>query len=41
MLIEKFEYDLNPILEPVLLKLYFKKGPSSYIKLGDVDVPYN
>ena len=40
-LLENVEEDLDPALEPILLKQTFKKGPTTYLKLADNDVPYN
>lgn len=41
LLIEDVLEDLNPVLEPVLLKRIFKQGPFQYIKLNDSQVEYN
>ena len=40
-LLENIEEELDPALEPILLKQTFKKGPTFYLKLADNDVPYN
>lgn len=40
-LLENVEEELDPALEPILLKQTFKKGPTFYLKLADNDVPYN
>lgn len=34
-LLENVEEELDPMLEPVLLKQTFKKGPQVLLKLGD------
>ena len=41
MLLENVEEELDPSLEPVLLKQVFKKGGQYLIRLGSSDVPYN
>ena len=41
LLIEDVLEDLNPVLEPVLLKRVFKQGPFEYIRLNDSQVEYN
>jgi len=40
-LLENVEETLDPALEPILLKQTFKKGPTTFLKLADNDVPYN
>ncbi|CAM9370487.1 unnamed protein product [Discosporangium mesarthrocarpum] len=41
VLLENVEEDLDPGLEPVLLKQVFKKGGQYLLRLGDTDVPYS
>ena len=41
VLLENVEEELDPSLEPVLLKQVFKKGGQYLIRLGSSDVPYN
>ena len=41
VLLENIEEDLDPALEPILLKQTFKQGGSLMIKLGDSVVPYH
>ena len=40
-LLENVEEELDPSLEPILLKQIFKKGPQLMLKLGDTDIPFN
>ena len=40
-LLENVEEELDPSLEPILLKQTYKKGAQVILRLGDVDVPYN
>ena len=41
VLLENVEEELDPSLEPVLLKQTFKKGGQVLLRLGDSDVPYS
>ncbi|KAA0178391.1 hypothetical protein FNF27_00240 [Cafeteria roenbergensis] len=41
VLLENVEEDLDPALEPVLLKQVFKKQGMMVLRLGDTDVPYS
>lgn len=41
VLLENVEEDLDPSLEPVLLKQVFKRGGQHLLHLGDSDVPYS
>jgi len=41
VLLENVEEELDPSLEPVLLKQTFKKGGQILLRLGDTDVPYS
>ena len=41
VLLENVEEELDPALEPVLLKQTFKKGGQVLLHLGDSDVPYS
>lgn len=41
VLLENVEEDLDPSLEPVLLKQVFKRGGQLLLHLGDSDVPYS
>ncbi|TMW64716.1 hypothetical protein Poli38472_011596 [Pythium oligandrum] len=41
VLLENVEEDLDPSLEPVLLKQVFKRGGQYLLHLGDSDVPYS
>ena len=41
VLIENAEEELDPALEPVLLKQIFKRGGQWILKLGDTDIPYS
>lgn len=41
VLLENVEEDLDPSLEPVLLKQVFKRGGQFLLHLGDSDVPYS
>jgi dynein heavy chain, axonemal len=41
VLLENVEEELDPALEPVLLKQTFKKGGQLCLRLGDTDVPYS
>ncbi|DBA02677.1 TPA: hypothetical protein N0F65_010502 [Lagenidium giganteum] len=41
ILLENVEEDLDPSLEPVLLKQVFKRGGQLLLHLGDSDVPYS
>jgi len=41
VLCENVEEELDPSLEPVLLKQTFKKGGQVLLRLGDSDVPYS
>jgi dynein heavy chain len=40
-LLENVEEELDPMLDPVLQKQTFKKGPQVLLKLGDQDIPYH
>lgn len=40
-MLENVEEDLDPSLEPVLLKQVFKRGGQNLLHLGDSDVPYS
>lgn len=40
-LLENVEEELDPMLDPVLQKQTFKKGPQILLKLGDQDIPYH
>ncbi len=40
-MLENVEEELDPMLEPVLLKQTFKKGPQVLLKLGDQDIPFH
>lgn len=40
VLCENIEEELDPSLEPVLLKQTFKRGGQTLLRLGDTDVPY-
>ena len=40
-MIENVEEELDPSLEPILLKQVIKKGASYFLRLGDSDIPYN
>ena len=40
VLCEAIEEELDPALEPVLLKQTFKKGGQVLLRLGDTDIPY-
>ncbi len=40
-LLENIEEELDPGLEPILLKQIVKKGGQMVLKLGDTDVPYS
>ena len=41
VLLENVEEELDPALEPVLLKQVFKRGGQMVLRLGDTDVPYS
>ena len=41
VLLENVGQELDPSLEPVLLKQVFKKGGQMLLRLGDSDVPYS
>jgi dynein heavy chain len=41
VLLENIEEELDPSLEPILLKQTVKKGALLTLRLGDQDVPYN
>jgi dynein heavy chain len=41
VLLENVQEELDPALEPVLLKQIFKKGGQWLLHLGDTDVPYS
>ncbi|KAG1713130.1 hypothetical protein DVH05_000853 [Phytophthora capsici] len=41
VMLENVEEDLDPSLEPVLLKQVFKRGGQNLLHLGDSDVPYS
>jgi len=41
ILLENVEEELDPALEPVLLKQIFKKQGLATLRLGDTDVPYS
>jgi len=41
VLLENVGQELDPSLEPVLLKQIFKKGGQNLLRLGDSDVPYS
>jgi len=41
VLLENVGEELDPSLEPVLLKQVFKRGGQFLLRLGDTDVPYN
>jgi len=41
VLLENVEEQLDPSLEPILLKQIFQKGTQKMLKLGDSDIPYN
>lgn len=41
MLLENIEEELDPSIEPILLKQTIKKGAQLILRLGDQDVPYN
>ena len=41
VLLENVEEQLDPSLEPILLKQIFQRGTQKMLKLGDQDVPYN
>lgn len=41
VMLESVEEDLDPSLEPILLKQVFKRGGQNLIHLGDNDVPYS
>ena len=41
VLLENVQEELDPALEPVLLKQVFKKGGQNLLHLGDADVPYS
>lgn len=41
VLLENVEEELDPALEPVLLKQTFKRGGQIVLRLGDTDVPYS
>ena len=41
VLLENVGQELDPSLEPVLLKQVFKKGGQNLLRLGDTDVPYS
>jgi len=41
VLLENVQEELDPALEPVLLKQVFKKGGQNLLHLGDSDVPYS
>ncbi len=41
VLLENVQDELDPALEPILLKQIFKKGGQNLIRLGDSDVPYS
>lgn len=41
VLIENVGIDLDPALDPILLKQLFKQGGTWNLKLGDIIIPYN
>lgn len=41
VLLENVGQELDPSLEPVLLKQVFKRAGQMYLRLGDTDVPYS
>lgn len=41
VLLENVQEELDPILEPLLLKQVFKQGGAMQIKLGDSTIEYN
>ena len=41
VLLENVEEELDPALEPILLKQTVKKGAQLILRLGDQDIPYN
>ncbi len=41
MLLENIGQELDPSLEPVLLKQVFKRSGQMLLRLGDTDVPYS
>eukprot|EP00002_Diphylleia_rotans_P005088 TRINITY_DN140_c1_g1_i4.p1 TRINITY_DN140_c1_g1~~TRINITY_DN140_c1_g1_i4.p1 ORF type:complete len:4263 (+),score=965.99 TRINITY_DN140_c1_g1_i4:204-12992(+) len=41
VLLENIGQELNPVLEPVLLRQTFRKGTTTYIKVGDSVLEYN
>jgi dynein heavy chain len=41
VLLENIGQELDPSLEPVLLKQVFKRGGQNLLRLGDTDVPYS
>ena len=41
VLLENIEEELDPSIEPILLKQTIKKGAQLILRLGDQDVPYN
>ena len=41
VLMENVEEDLDPAIEPILLKQTTKKGATLLLRLGDQDIPYS
>lgn len=41
LLLENIEYDIDPYLEPLLAKSYYKKGAQNFIKIGGQELSYN
>lgn len=41
MLLENVGEELDPALSPILLKQFFNKGNTLYIKLGEQTIEYN
>lgn len=38
---EHFDNEIDPLLEPLLLKIKIKKGSQYFVKIGDREIPYN
>ncbi len=41
LIIEELELEIDPILEPLLLKSFTKEGSNFIVKVGDNEVTYN
>lgn len=40
-IVENTKESIDPLLQNILQKEFFKKGMNTYIKIGDIDYTYN